>query len=103
LETRQLSRNTGTYVEACDLDDVPKPSNKHNHLHKEYKYRNGAFKWVSKPDVSATSTTGIWADNPSISDGVSPRNPGLHPGMGWREGRRPIFPRWLPAKNAPAT
>jgi hypothetical protein len=24
--------------------------NKHDHLHKEYKYRNGAFRWVSKPD-----------------------------------------------------
>ena len=51
---RLLSRNTGTYAEACDLGHVSKPSNKHDHLHKEYKYRNSAFRWVSKPDGFGT-------------------------------------------------
>jgi hypothetical protein len=47
---RLLCRNTGTYAEACDLGHVSKPFNKHDHIHKEYKYRNGALRWVSKPD-----------------------------------------------------
>jgi len=46
-----LCRNTGTYAEACDLDHCQNLPNKHDHLHKEYKYRNGAFRWVSKPDA----------------------------------------------------